>query len=243
MPFFVSKGKSFTMTIIGSLQAGPQSGWPKSVDRNNETAIDGAIIDNSVYTDFLQFINCDSCTLAGSGMMDGQGTPWYIAFDQKKIGNGRPNFVVINGGSNFKMLDLTLLNSPKFNVKFHSLKGGEFARVNITSEWYDGGKMEPHNTDGIDPGGDSSNIHIHHCYIHNGDDSVAVKPGTEAGGCTRDILVENCHFEKGHGCSIGSVGKGCVQNVVFRNITMVGEEAGCRIKSYSDSPGFVKVGF
>lgn len=166
------------MTITGTLQAGPQSGWPKSVGRSSETVTEEAFTDNSVYTDFLQFINCDSCTLQGGaghtmdgqggGIMDGQGTPWYIAFDKKQVGKGRPNFVVISGGSNFKLLDLTLLNSPKFNVKFHLLKGGEFARVNITSLWYDGGKMEPHNTDGIDPGGDSSNIHIHNCYIHNG---------------------------------------------------------------------------
>ena len=60
-------------------------------------------------------------------------------------------------------------------------------------------------------------IWIHDVYIHNGDDSIAVKPSSP---CTRNILVENSYFEYGHGCSIGSVGKGCVENVLFRNITM-----------------------
>ena len=78
---------------------------------------------------------------------------------------------------------------------------------------------EPHNTDGIDPGGGSSKIWIHDVTISNGDDSVAVK-ANKAPLCTRDILVENARFENGHGASIGSVGHGCVENVVFRNITI-----------------------
>lgn len=58
---------------------------------------------------------------------------------------------------------------------------------------------------------------------------------------TRNILVEDSVFERGHGCSIGSVGAGCVENVVFRNITMRSQLCGCRVKSYSGSgPGHVK---
>jgi polygalacturonase len=71
-------------------------------------------------------------------------------------------------------------------------------------------------------------------FISNGDDSVAVKPSTP---CTRNILVEDSEFHHGHGCSIGSVGHGCVENVVFRNIKMVSQQCGCRVKSYSSTEG------
>lgn len=130
-------------------------------------------------------------------------------------------------------------------VALNGVKGAEISHVNITSNWYldpgSGSLKEPHNTDGIDPGGGSSEIHIHDVFIHNGDDSVAVKPhGPES--CTRNILVENCRFEKGHGCSIGSVGKGCVENVIFRNITMTSQENGCRVKTYSEDAGHVRAG-
>jgi|EP01043_Picozoa_sp_COSAG02_P050731 polygalacturonase len=134
-------------------------------------------------------------------------------------------------------------------VALNGVKGAEISHVNITSTWYIDPKskqlMEPHNTDGIDPGGGSSEIHIHDVSIHNGDDSVAVKPHGEGedSGCTRNILVENCRFEKGHGCSIGSVGKGCVENVLFRNITMKSQENGCRVKTYSEGAGHVRAFF
>ena len=57
-------------------------------------------------------------------------------------------------------------------------------------------RCEPANTDGIDPGCGSQNIHIHDVFIENGDDSIVMKPGwptaaqTPPEGCTRDILVE-----------------------------------------------------
>ena len=91
----------------------------------------------------------------------------------------------------------------------------------------------------LDPGGGSTGIHIHNVWIHNGDDSVAVKP-SGLGDCTREILVESSHFEFGHGCSIGSVGSGCVENVLFRNITMANQENGCRVKTYSEQAGHVR---
>jgi polygalacturonase len=194
-PLLVENGVRFTLTIAkgATLRAGPRSGWPLRSSTN--------------YLDFLRFANCSTCSLQGKGLIDGQGTPWYIAFDKGEIKPRRPDFISVQGGSNFRLLDVTLLNSPMFNVVTSKLHGGEIARINITNEWYDNGSKEPHNTDGIDPGGNSRDIHIHDCHIHNGDDSVAIKPGTVAGGCTRNILVENSYFEKGHGCSIGSVGE------------------------------------
>lgn len=82
---------------------------------------------------------------------------------------------------------------------------------------------EPLNTDGIDPGLGSRNIHIHDIFIENGDDSIVVKPGWGAdrpNDCTRDVLVENVRIVRGMGVNIGGMNSGCVQNVTFRNITL-----------------------
>ena len=163
------------------------------------------------YQDFLVFDSCDGCALTGEGMLFGKGGrppvgyDWYYLVDQGKLKHSRPMLLTVSSCKNFKMHGLTLLDAPMFNVALNDVHGAEISHVNITSRWYIDPKtkqlMEPHNTDGIDPGGGSSEIHIHDVYIHNGDDSVAVKP---ADSCTRNILVENCIFEDGHGCSIGA---------------------------------------
>eukprot|EP00039_Didymoeca_costata_P023956 m.8811 g.8811 ORF g.8811 m.8811 type:complete len:400 (-) comp3960_c0_seq1:159-1358(-) len=196
------------------------------------------------YIDFITFDNCVSCGLQGKGVIFGKGgrppvgNDWYYLFDQGKL-SSRPMFIVVNGGSNFVMRDITLLDAPQFNVLLDGVQGAEIDHINITSTWYLDPKSkelkEPHNTDGIDPSGGSSNIWIHDVYIHNGDDSVAVKPNKAP--CTGNVLVENSDFHYGHGCSIGSVGSGCVENVIFRNITMHNQENGCRVKTYSSTEG------
>uniref|UniRef100_A0A6B2LAA7 Polygalacturonase n=1 Tax=Arcella intermedia TaxID=1963864 RepID=A0A6B2LAA7_9EUKA len=197
-------------------------------------------LSNNQYQDFLTLSNCNNCLITGGGLIDGQGTPWYIAFDNGELDYRRPNLLVIKKCVDLKLLDIDILNSPMFNVVLSGVKGAEIGFVNITDEWYNDGASEPHNTDGIDPGSDSAGIHIHDVYIYNGDDSVAVKPGTIAGGCTRDILVENCEFHRGHGASIGSIGSGCIQNVTFRNITFYDQMGAVVVKTYNEDVGFVK---
>jgi len=95
------------------------------------------------------------------------------------------------------------------------------------------------NTDGIDPRG--QDIWVHHCIVQNADDSIAVKPRTSSRenetmptDCTRNITIEHCVLT-GFGASIGSVGprphRPCVEDVIFRNITMPGTGKGIYIKS------------
>ena len=89
------------------------------------------------------------------------------------------------------------------------------------------------NTDGIDPIG--QNIWVHDCVIQNADDSVAIKPSyggrgpSKIGDCTQNVTVENMILT-GFGASVGSVAAHehhpCVDNVVFRNITMPGTGKG-----------------
>lgn len=94
------------------------------------------------------------------------------------------------------------------------------------------------NTDGVDPIG--QDIWIHDCIIQNADDSIAVKPSkrgrkyTRIPDCTNNVTMSNLVLT-GFGASIGSVGPienhHCVDNIVFRNITMPGTAKGIYIKS------------
>lgn len=68
------------------------------------------------------------------------------------------------------MYNITLRNSPNFHVSVGQTDGFTAWGVKI---------MTPgtaRNTDGIDPSS-SRNVTITHCYIHTGDDDVAVKSG------------------------------------------------------------------
>ena len=79
-----------------------------------------------------------------------------------------------------------------------------------------------------------------HAPSHHTSTAVHVRPWALCvpyhQACTRNILVEDSVFEKGHGCSIGSVGSGCVEDVVFRNITMRSQLCGCVIEAQSKRP-------
>ena len=239
-----------------SLEAafGPDD-WPVTSSASLAGSLDsleehntGIHVSSGHFQDFLVFEKCAGCGLVGKGTLFGKGgrppagNDWYYLFDQHKLKHSRPKMLVVSSCTDFTMKDIKILDAPEFNVALNGVTRAEISGVNITSTWYIDPKtkklMEPHNTDGIDPGGGSSDIHIHDIWIHNGDDSVAVKPSA-LGDCTRNILVENSHFEHGHGCSIGSVGGGCVENVMFRNITMSNQECGCRVKTYSESEGHV----
>ena len=87
-------------------------------------------------------------------------------------------------------------------------------------------RCEPANTDGIDPGCGSKDVHIHDIFIENGDDSIVMKQGWPKAnqvppeGCTRDVLVERVVIYRGMGANIGGMGNGCVDNITFKDIVL-----------------------
>lgn len=130
--------------------------------------------------------------------------------------------------------------SSKTRKLRHQLEYKKFHFPDIP-EWL----LQPQNlnTDGFDLIGED--INIHDCIVLNDDDSVAIKPpindrkgyvrnGTKSYKCTQNIKVENMVLT-GFGASIGSVGphetRPCVDNVVFKNISMPGTGKGIYIKS------------
>ena len=74
------------------------------------------------YKPFFLFQNCTGCGISGNGMIwgkggrpDSGGFDWWYQFDQGKI-DDRPQLVRVIGGGNFKMIGITLLDSPAFNI-------------------------------------------------------------------------------------------------------------------------------
>jgi hypothetical protein len=149
--------------------------------------------------------------VVGAGVIDGQGGEPMIGasgsfWDQNGNGGSSPALIVVNGGTNFTLYQITLHNSPMFHVK---LSAAGFVVWGVTIKTPSkttnsaGTALTPtsaHNTDGIDPGETASNGFIVCTNISDGDDHIAIKGGTNV----NHLTIAHNHFLAGHGMSIGS---------------------------------------
>lgn len=181
--------------------------------------------------------------VSGAGVLDGQGQPWWVA--ERKVKNeararglpdaevGRPLLVNFDRCQRVRLEGVTLTNSPKFHFVPSRCEDVTVEGITIQSP------ANSPNTDGIDPSV-SRRVLIAHCRIDTGDDCIAVKAGTKGFGPSEDILVTDCMFLHGHGCSIGSDTDSGVRHMVVRRCTFEGTDVGVRLKSRRGRGGVVE---
>ncbi|HVS78433.1 MAG TPA: glycosyl hydrolase family 28 protein, partial [Steroidobacteraceae bacterium] len=180
--------------------------------------------------------------IMGAGAIDGRGgdpmlggsvTWWQLAHQAKVLDRNQkvPGLIVLSHVHDFTMYGITLRDSPRYHVDVRDSDGFTAWGVKI---------MTPgtaRNTDGIDPVS-STNVTIAHCFIHAGDDDVAIS--SRQGAAAAHISVLDNHFYTGHGMSIGSGTSGGVSHVLVRNLTIDGAQNGIRIKSDPSRGGLVQ---
>lgn len=177
----------------------------------------------------------------GDGVIDGRGgdkllgqeVSWWDLAEKARAGGNQncPRIMVLNRSDNFTLYRITLKNSPNFHVSYNSGNGFTVWGVKV---WSPG--KGARNTDGIDPG-NSTNVTITHCYIHTGDDNVAIKAGP--GAPTTNMTIAHNHFYTGHGMSIGSNTDGGASAIRVSDLSIDGADNGIRIKSNSSRGGHV----
>ena len=179
--------------------------------------------------------------IMGDGSIDDRGgdriagthvTWWQLAHQAKVLDEYQqvPGLIVLSHVQSFTLYRITLRDSARYHVDLRDSNGFTAWGVKI---------MTPgtaRNTDGIDPIS-STNVTIAHCYIHAGDDDVAIS--SRPGGASSHISVVDDHFYTGHGMSIGSGTSGGVNHVLVRNLTIDGAQNGIRIKSDPSRGGLV----
>jgi polygalacturonase len=175
----------------------------------------------------------------GEGVIDGRGWAkmlgqkiswWELAEQARNTGNQNcPRLVVVAHATNFTLYKLRLKNSANFHVVFG---GNGFTAWGVIIDTPGKGAR---NTDGIDPSG-ATNVTITHCYIHTGDDNVAIKAGVHAANMT----IAHNHFYAGHGVSIGSETYGGAEAIRVTDLSIDGADNGIRIKSNAAKGGLVK---
>lgn len=182
------------------------------------------------------FIGCKNknqsdIVIEGEGetsIIDGQGTRWWKARDNKETFN--PGAMIrFEKGSRFLIRNLKVQNTPGVNITLSNSNGASNGTVHDVTIYNPSSETKTeqpsHNTDGISIWGHHMNIY--NCNISTGDDNVV---------CDNDaqyIHVWNCDFGTGHGASIGSFTKN-IKHVWFDNITMNGTTAGIRMKTGQD---------
>lgn len=177
----------------------------------------------------------------GDGVIDGRGgetilgrnLTWWNLADQARQGGAQnnPRLIELSHCDNFVLYRITLMNSPNFHVGYRDGNGFTAWGVKI---WC---PERARNTDGIDPG-NSTNVTITHCYIHSGDDQVAIKAG--AGAPTTHFSILHNHFYSGHGMSIGSETDGGASAILVSDLSIDGADNGLRIKSNVTRGGLVR---
>ena len=168
----------------------------------------------------------------GGEVMIGQSISWWNLADRARQGGtqNNPRLIVLNRCDNFTLYRITLMNSPNFHVGYSGGNGFTAWGVKIWTP------ERARNTDGIDPG-NSTNVTITHCFIHTGDDNVAIKAG--GGAPTSHMSIVHNHFYAGHGMSIGSETDGGASAIRVSDLSIDGADNGIRIKSNITRGGLV----
>ena len=175
---------------------------------------------------FLSGSGLTNITIDGSGVMDGQGAPWWTAFNADST-TVRPNAMIyLSNCTGVTLTGITVKDSPMFHVQLLGNGSNIYAAgLSITAAW-----PSP-NTDGIDLRG--KNVLIENCYISDGDDLIQLGGSQAVAGVT----IQNCTFGTGHGLSIGGYTQGGVQNLLVDQCTFNGTQYGIRWKSGRDRGG------
>lgn len=190
------------------------------------------------------FIGCKNknqsdIVIEGEGetsIIDGQGTRWWQARDNKETFN--PGAMIrFEKGSRFLIRNLKVQNTPGVNITLSNSNGANNGTVHDVTIYNPSSETKTeqpsHNTDGISIWGHHMNIY--NCNISTGDDNVVCDDNAQY------IHVWNCDFGTGHGASIGSFTKN-IKHVWFDNITMNGTTAGIRMKTGINSNGTLRGG-
>lgn len=190
------------------------------------------------------FIGCKNknqsdIVIEGEGetsIIDGQGTRWWKARDNKETFN--PGAMIrFEKGSRFLIRNLKVQNSPGVNITLSNSNGANNGTVHDVTIYNPSSETKTeqpsHNTDGISIWGHHMNIY--NCNISTGDDNVVCDDNAQY------IHVWNCDFGTGHGASIGSFTKN-IKHVWFDNITMNGTTAGIRMKTGINSNSTLRGG-
>ncbi|GFP81013.1 probable polygalacturonase, partial [Phtheirospermum japonicum] len=182
----------------------------------------------------------DVVITGGNGTIDGQGKTWWQKFKNKELNNTRPYLIEILYSKRVQISNLTLNNSPSWNVHPTYCKDVIIEHLTIIAP------VDSPNTDGINP--DScTNTRIRDSFVVSGDDCIAVKSGWDQYGIQFGMPTQNlsitrftCISPDSAVIALGSEMSGGIQNVWAKNIYALNSQSAVRIKTAIGRGAYVK---
>ncbi|CAN6461957.1 unnamed protein product [Victoria cruziana] len=193
------------------------------------------------YSSLIFGTNLTDVVITGdNGTIDGQGELWWSKFRGNQLKNTRGYLIEIMHSDGVVISNLTLLNSPSWNI--HPVYSRNIFVRGITIL----APVRSPNTDGINP--DScSHVRIEDCYIVSGDDCVAIKSGWDEYGISFGMPSEHIYIRRltcisptSAAIALGSEMSGGIQDVHAEDITAIDTESAVRVKTAPGRGGFIK---
>lgn len=193
---------------------------------------------------FASFIfgnNLTDVVITGAnGTIDGQGDYWWGKFKKQELNLTRPYLIELMFSDDIQIFNLTLVNSPSWNV--HPI----YSRNVIVQGLTILAPTDSPNTDGINP--DScKNVRIEDNYIVSGDDCIAIKSGWDEYGIqfgmpTEHVIIRGltCVSPDSATIALGSEMSGGIRDVRAEDITAINTESAVRIKTAPGRGAYVK---
>lgn len=210
------------------------------------TRIEGQIC--PYFPALVNILDLDGITLAGEGIIDGNGSPYWRAFRIRRQWNPactnkdeqRPRLVHVANSKNIEINGLSLQNSPFWTCHIYK---SEFVKLIGLRVFSPVAPIRSASADGIDLDV-CSNVYVKGCRITVNDDSICFKGGKgpyadqdPANGINENILIEECFFDRSTGSTV-TCGSESVhtRNVLVRNCTIDHGRTLLLLKMRPDTP-------
>lgn len=227
-----------------------EQGVLKGSDRIRDFKLVTTRMEGQTLKYFAALVNADGVdgfTIAGKGTINGNGRNYWEEFWIRRQYNRqctnleamRPRLVYISNSKNVTVQDVKLINSPFWTNHLYRCEYVRYLGCHIFAPT--SGIKAP-SSDAIDIDV-CQNVLVHGCYMSVNDDAVVLKGGKGTwadqdpnNGPNHNIIIEDCHYGRVHGClTLGSESLHD-RNVILRRCTFTDANRVLWLKMRPDTP-------
>lgn len=227
-----------------------EGGKLKGSDDINQFPVMNTRIEGQTCKYFCALLNADGLdgvTIAGKGVVDGNGLNYWKAFWVRRSWNPqctnkdeqRPRLLYVSNCKNVEVSGLTLQHSPFWTSHYYRCENVRALNLRILSP---ASPVKAPSTDAIDIDV-CKNMLVKGCYMAVNDDAIALKGGKgayadqdETNGSNENIIIEDCEYGFCHGCLTCGSESIHNKNIILRRIQVNHGQRLLWLKMRPDTP-------